>query len=71
MKPLENVRFEVSFEVSAWGNVDELREVTALAERAELTPIEQESPPAGPDQRRLPPRLEQGEIRGRAVVTPN
>src|SRR5581483_8063017 len=31
-KALDNVRFEVAFEVSLWGTIKELREVVALVE---------------------------------------
>jgi hypothetical protein len=36
---LENARFEVLFETTLWGNIQELREVIALAENGWLTPI--------------------------------
>ena len=69
LKALENVRFEVAFEVSLWGNHRELREVVALAERGDLTPVEQEAVPLeriGEAVR----RLRAGEVPGRLVVTP-
>jgi propanol-preferring alcohol dehydrogenase len=69
LKVLENTRFEVSFEATLWGNVKELREVVALAERGELALIEQEYAPldAINDAYR---RLKAGEVSGRLVITP-
>jgi propanol-preferring alcohol dehydrogenase len=69
LEVLKTVRFEVGFEATLWGNVKELREVVALAERGELTPIEQEYAPleAINDVAR---RLRVGAVRGRVVITP-
>ena len=66
---LESVRFEVSFEASLWGNLRELREVIALAERGELTLIEQEYAPLS-QIGEVYRRLKAGEVAGRAVLTP-
>ena len=69
MKVLENSRFEVQFEATLWGTVKELREVIALAESGQLTPIPIECAPL----ERINDvyaRLKRGEIQGRAVVTP-
>lgn len=69
LKVLENARFEVQFETTLWGTVKELREVIALAERGQLTPIGIERVPLA----RINDvygRLKRGEIDGRAVITP-
>ena len=69
MKVLENSRFEVQFEATLWGTVKELREVIALAERGQLTPIAIERAPL----ERINDvyaRLKRGEVQGRAVITP-
>jgi propanol-preferring alcohol dehydrogenase len=69
LQVLDNVRFEVAFEVSLWGNHRELHEVIALAERGDLTPVEQEALPLeriGEAVR----RLRAGEVAGRLVITP-
>ena len=69
MKVLENCRFEVQFEATLWGTVKELREVIALAESGQLTPIPIERAPL----ERINDvyaRLKRGEIQGRAVITP-
>lgn len=66
---LQNWQPEVSYSVSYWGNVTELREVLALAEDGRLTsiPLEFESLDRINDTRR---RLETGGVNGRAVITP-
>jgi propanol-preferring alcohol dehydrogenase len=69
MKVLENTRFEVQFEATLWGTIKELREVIALAESGQLTPIPIE--PAPLDRiNDVYARLKRGEIQGRAVITP-
>jgi alcohol dehydrogenase, propanol-preferring len=66
---LQNWQPEVSYSVSYWGNVKELREVLDLAEDGRLTPIplEFESLDRINDARH---RLETGQVNGRAVITP-
>lgn len=69
IRVLHNARFEVQFEVSFLGNVKELHEVIALVESGRLTPIDLEFAPldAINDVYR---RLKDGQIEGRAVITP-
>lgn len=70
MKVLENARFEVQFEATLWGTLKELREVIALAEAGQLTPIPIELAPL----ERINDvyaRLKRGEIQGRAVIVPS
>jgi propanol-preferring alcohol dehydrogenase len=69
MKVLDNVRFEVLFESTLWGNVQELREVIALAESGRLTSIAVESSPLE-QINEVHDRLKRGEVEGRVVVTP-
>jgi propanol-preferring alcohol dehydrogenase len=69
MKVLENSRFEVHFETTLWGTVKELREVIALAETGQLTPIPIERAPLERINE-VCARLKRGEIEGRAVITP-
>jgi D-arabinose 1-dehydrogenase-like Zn-dependent alcohol dehydrogenase len=52
-----------------WGTVEELREVIALAESGELTPIPIERSPLERINE-VYARLKRGEIQGRAVITP-
>lgn len=69
MKVLENTRFEVQFETTLWGTIKELREVIALAESGQLTPIPIEVAPL----ERINDvcaRLRRGAVQGRAVITP-
>jgi threonine dehydrogenase-like Zn-dependent dehydrogenase len=69
LRVLDNVRFEVAFETSLWGNLQELREVIALADGGELTLIEQEYAPLdriGDIYR----RVKAGEVAGRVVIAP-
>jgi propanol-preferring alcohol dehydrogenase len=69
LKVLENARFEVLFETTLWGNIQELREVIALAESGRLTPIAIEHAPL----ERINDvydRLKRGEVQGRVVITP-
>jgi propanol-preferring alcohol dehydrogenase len=67
---LDNVRFEVSFEASLWGNVRELREVLTLAERGDLTLIEQEHLPLARIHEAYA-RLKAGKVEGRMVIQPS
>ena len=69
MKVLDNVRFEVAFEATLWGNIRELREVVALAESGLLALGEVEFAPLA-QINEVYARLKRGEIRGRAVITP-
>jgi propanol-preferring alcohol dehydrogenase len=69
LKVLENSRFEVQFEATLWGTIKELREIIALAESGQLTPISIERAPL----ERINDvyaRLKRGEVQGRAVITP-
>ncbi len=69
LRPLDNARFEVTYEATLWGNVQELREVIALAESERLTSIDVTTFPL----ERIGDvyeQLKQGEARGRLVVTP-
>ncbi len=66
---LKNARFETLFEATLWGNIKELREVLALAESGQLTPIELEFYPLE-QINEVYARLKQRRITGRAVVTP-
>lgn len=69
LKLLENVRFEVLFEATLWGNIQELREVIALAEGGRLTPIAVET--ARLDQiNEVHDRVKRGDVQGRIVLTP-
>ena len=69
LKPLANSRFEVLYEATLWGTIQELREVIALAESGRLTTIPIEIAPLEKinDVYR---RLKAGEIIGRAVIAP-
>ena len=69
LKPLVNSRFEVIYEATLWGTIQELREVIALAESGRLTTIPIEIAPLEKinDVYR---RLKAGEIIGRAVIAP-
>lgn len=69
LKVLENSRFEVSFEVTLWGTIKELREVVALAENGRLALSETEFAPLERINE-VSGRLRRGEVRGRVVVTP-
>lgn len=69
MKVLENTRFEVQFEATLWGTIKELREVIALAETGQLTPISIERAPLDRIND-VYARLKRGEVQGRAVITP-
>jgi D-arabinose 1-dehydrogenase-like Zn-dependent alcohol dehydrogenase len=69
LKVLENVRFEVAFEVSLWGSVTELREVLALAESGRLTPIDTEYAPLE-QINDVYARVKRGDVEGRIVMTP-
>lgn len=70
LRVLENSRFEVQFEATLWGSIKELREVVALAERGTLAPIPIERVPLE-QINEVYARLKRGDIRGRAVITPN
>jgi propanol-preferring alcohol dehydrogenase len=69
LKVLENVRFEVAFEVSLWGSIRELREVLALAESGRLTPIDTEYAPLE-QINDVYARVKRGDVEGRIVMTP-
>ena len=69
IKVLENARFEVLFETTLWGNVQELREVISLAETAQLTPIAVESAPLERIND-VHDRVKRGDVEGRIVLTP-
>lgn len=69
MKVLDNVHFEVLFEATLWGNVQELREVIALAEAGKLRPIDLEAMPLDRANEAYA-RLKRGDVRGRLVFTP-
>ncbi len=66
---LQNWQPEVSFSVSYWGNIKELREVLDMADDGRLTPIALEfvSLEGAND---VYHRLEKGQVEGRAVLTP-
>lgn len=67
---LQTSRFEVLFETTLWGNIQELREVLALAEGGRLTPISLEFYPL--DQiNEVYRRLKEGKVAGRAVIVPS
>lgn len=69
LKVMDNARFEVLFETSLWGNIQELREVVALAESGRLTSIAVETAPL--DQINVVhDRLKRGDVAGRIVITP-
>lgn len=69
LKVLENSRFEVLFEATLWGNIQELREVVALAESGRLTPIPTEFYPLE-QINAVAQKLKAGQIKGRAVIVP-
>jgi propanol-preferring alcohol dehydrogenase len=69
LKVLETTRFEVLFEATLWGNIQELREVIALAESGRLTPIHLESVPLDAINS-VYDRLKRGAIEGRVVISP-
>jgi propanol-preferring alcohol dehydrogenase len=69
MKVLESTRFEVTFEATLWGTIQELREVIALAEDGRLSLIETEI--ASLDQiNDVYHRVKRGEVAGRVVIRP-
>ena len=70
LRALHNSRFEVLFETTLWGNIQELREVVALAEAGRLTSISLEFYPLEQinDVYR---KLKEGKISGRAVIVPS
>jgi propanol-preferring alcohol dehydrogenase len=59
----------VSFEATLWGTIRELREVVALAENGRLSPIPTEYQPLAEIQA-VARRLRNGQVQGRAVITP-
>lgn len=69
MKVLENVKFEVSFEFSLWGNLKELRELISLAEENKITPIDIEFFPLK-EIHKAYQKLKENKIKGRAVIKP-
>lgn len=69
LQVLRNSRFEVQFEATLWGTLQELREVIALAEDGRLTPIETETAPL--DQiNDVYRRVKAGRVAGRIVIVP-
>jgi alcohol dehydrogenase, propanol-preferring len=66
---LEEVPFEITFEATLWSTIRELREVVSLAERGMLGPIELETAPLE-KVNEVYRRLKNGEVHGRAVITP-
>lgn len=69
LKVLENSRFEVLFEATLWGNIQELREVVALVESGRVSPIPMEFYPLE-SINEVYTKLKAGQIAGRAVITP-
>lgn len=69
MKILENVRFEVQFEFSLWGNLKELRELISLAESGKITPIDIEFYQLK-EINDVYKKLKENKIKGRAVIKP-
>lgn len=69
IKPLENSRFEVLYECTLWGNIQELREVIALVESGRVSPIPLEFYPLEAINE-VAAKLKAGQIKGRAVITP-
>jgi len=69
LTPLFSWQPEVSYSVSYWGNLRELREVLAMADDGRLTPIALELAPLD-DINDVYDRLRKGDIKGRAVITP-
>lgn len=70
LKVLENTRFEVAFEATLWGTLQELREVVALVEHGRLDPIPMEFAPLESINDVLA-RVRRGDVEGRIVITPN
>lgn len=66
---LQTWESEVQFSFSLWGNIKELREVIALADAGHLRLIPSEFHPLE-EINAVSHRLEQGEVTGRAVITP-
>jgi len=66
---LQSWQPEVTFWVSFWGNIKELREVMDLADDGRLTSIPLEFEPLE-RVNEVYHRLEQGQVKGRAVLTP-
>ena len=69
LAPLQTWQPEITFAVSFWGNIRELREVLALADDGRLTSIDLDFEPLDRINE-VRHRLESGQIRGRAVITP-
>jgi len=70
MTVLKTAKPEVTFSSSWWGNIRELREVLTLAETGRLTPIPLEFWPLDKIND-VYQRMKQGEVAGRAVITPD
>lgn len=70
LKVLENSRFEVVYEFTLWGNLQELREVVALVESGRVSPIPVEFYPLE-QINEVYTKLKAGQIAGRAVITPS
>lgn len=70
LQVLRNSRFEVLFEFTLWGNLQELREVVALAEAGRLTPIALEFYPLE-QINEVYRKLKEGKVSGRAVIVPS
>ncbi|MEN3001307.1 MAG: NAD(P)-dependent alcohol dehydrogenase [Armatimonadota bacterium] len=69
LKVLENSRFEVLFEATLWGNIQELREVVALVESGKVSMIPVHFFPLDAINE-VYTQLKAGKISGRAVITP-
>jgi propanol-preferring alcohol dehydrogenase len=69
MKVLQNTRFEVSFEATLWGSLQELREVVALVENGRVPNVPLEFAPLESIGDVLD-RVRAGLVHGRVVVTP-
>ncbi|HUP01426.1 MAG TPA: NAD(P)-dependent alcohol dehydrogenase [Gemmatimonadota bacterium] len=69
LKVLENSRFEVTFEATLWGTLKELREVVAMVESRNLSPISVEFAPLDAI-RDVADRVRSGNVEGRLVITP-
>ncbi len=68
-KVMENSRFEVSYEAILWGTVKELRDVMAMAENGQLTPIALEYAPLE-HINEVYQRVKTGQVEGRIIITP-
>lgn len=69
LRVLDTVRFEVAFEVSLWGTLQELREVVALVESGRLALGDAETAPLELIND-VHDRLRRGDVKGRVVMVP-